>query len=273
MKEKKGSAGKRAGRKLADILLTMLLLVCLIAAGCAVYYIVTTLADYRASDKAYESVTELAVSVVEVTEITYETSDDDEEEASAYVCPLEVDFEALWAVNPDVVAWLYIPATETSYPVLQGDTNDEYIHTTIEGSTALAGSIFMESANSYDFSDANTIIYGHSMKNGSMFGKLKYFLNSGAYDICSYFWIITPDASYRYEIFSIYQTESTSDTYTLFENPGELFTTWCRKMLSQDTIVGGDFGFTEDSKVVTLSTCAAATGTGRRIIQGVRVED
>ena len=87
--------------------------------------------------------------------------------------PLAVDFESLKAINPDVKGWLYIEALDISYPVVQGPDNDTYLHTTYEGTSNFAGSIFLDYQNQDDFSDGNTIVYGHNMKNLSMFGKLK----------------------------------------------------------------------------------------------------
>ena len=87
--------------------------------------------------------------------------------------PLAVDFESLKAINPDVKGWLYIEALDISYPVVQGPDNDAYLHTTYEGTSNFAGSIFLDYQNQDDFSDGNTIVYGHNMKNLSMFGKLK----------------------------------------------------------------------------------------------------
>mgnify|MGYP005945403765 CR=1 FL=1 len=87
--------------------------------------------------------------------------------------PLAVDFESLKAINLDVKGWLYIEALDISYPVVQGPDNDAYLHTTYEGTSNFAGSIFLDYQNQDDFSDGNTIVYGHNMKNLSMFGKLK----------------------------------------------------------------------------------------------------
>ena len=87
--------------------------------------------------------------------------------------PLAVDFESLKAINPDVKGWLYIKALDISYPVVQGPDNDTYLHPTYEGTSNFAGSIFLDYQNQDDFSDGNTIVYGHNMKNLSMFGKLK----------------------------------------------------------------------------------------------------
>ena len=181
-----------------------------------------------------------------------------------------MDFDALKALNPDIIGWIYIGATQTSYPIVKGQNNDSYIRTTVEGKSNTAGSIFMEEKNSPDFTDPNTIIYGHSMKNGTMFGKLKEFLNADAYSKDPYFWILTPEGSYRYQIFSCYETDARSETYTLFYGLDRSFLDWCIKMKKQTITDCKSEEFSLDDHVVTLSTCAAATGDRRRIVQGVR---
>ena len=118
------------------------------------------------------------------------------------VNPPEVDFDALKAINDDVVGWLELEAIPSiSYPIAQGEDNEYYLHRTIKKTYNFAGSVFIDSTNASDFSDCNTIIYGHNMKNGSMFGKLKQMYESEKYKDSKYLWICTPNGKYRYEIF------------------------------------------------------------------------
>lgn len=97
--------------------------------------------------------------------------------------------------------WLYIEALDISYPVVQGPDNDTYLHTTYEGTSNFAGSIFLDYQNQDDFSDGNTIVYGHNMKNLSMFGKLKQMKEQEKYRDSVYFWMLTPESNDVYQIF------------------------------------------------------------------------
>lgn len=194
-----------------------------------------------------------------------------QEEEEPVVVPLQVDFASLQAINPDIVGWIYIEALDISYPIVQGEDNDFYLHRTFEKKDNFAGSIFMEYRNSADFSDPNTIIYGHNMKNQSMFGKLKLLKEWGEYKNSMYFWILTPENNYRYEIFNVQYTDASSDVYTLFSEPGTLFVDYLEKMQSQAEIPVEEREFTVDDKAVTLSTCSSSTGDGRFVVQGVRV--
>lgn len=84
----------------------------------------------------------------------------------------EVDFEKLRKVNEDVIGWIYIEDTDISYPILKGEDNNQYLFQSYEKKYVVAGSIFIDSRCSEDFGDERTVVYGHNMKNGSMFGTL-----------------------------------------------------------------------------------------------------
>lgn len=115
------------------------------------------------------------------------------EEEPAYLPP-QVDFEALKAINPDIVGWIEIEAIPSiSYPIVKGMDNDKYLHTTFENTKNSAGAIFMDYTNASNFTDCNTLIYGHNMKNGSMFGLLKNLRDKELYKESPYFWICTPE--------------------------------------------------------------------------------
>ena len=110
---------------------------------------------------------------------------------------IRVDWQELAEINDDLEAWILIPAVEISYPVLQGDDNEYYLHRGINQEYLFAGSIFMDAYNNPSFYNYNTIIYGHNMRDGSMFAKLKEFSDEDTLRQCPYFWILTPDADYR----------------------------------------------------------------------------
>lgn len=184
--------------------------------------------------------------------------------------PLSVDFDALKAINPDVKGWLYIEALDISYPVVQGPDNDAYLHTTYEGTSNLAGSIFLDYQNQGDFSDGNTIVYGHNMKNLSMFGKLKQMKEQEKYKDSVYFWMLTPESNDVYQIFSAFYTEADSDVYTMYSGGGEAFAQYLANMAARSEIPVEQPPMDENSHIITLSTCAASDTTGRFVVMGVR---
>ena len=156
--------------------------------------------------------------------------------------PLSVDFDELKKINPDIVAWIAFDNIDISYPVVQRD-NSYYLSHTFEGKENVAGCIFMDEQNTSDFSDNHTILYGHNMKNGTMFGMLKNYKEQEFLEENRYFTIYTPDAEYRYEISSV-RTVSVENS---------LFT---------QTDLG------EKDRVVTLSTCTYSDDL-RFVVSGV----
>ncbi|MDO4620282.1 MAG: class B sortase, partial [Lachnospiraceae bacterium] len=169
--------------------------------------------------------------------------------------PLDVNWAELKQVNPDIVGWLYLEGEPSiSYPICLAEDNDYYLHRTFERKDLFAGAIFEDYHNAGDFSDPNSIVYGHNMKNGSMFGKLKYLTDS--YDEHPYFWILTPYANYRYRIYSIMTTSVTSDVYMLYSVHDERYLAWEEALRSQSEVKSDVRLFKED-KTVTLSTCTS----------------
>ena len=168
-----------------------------------------------------------------------------------------ISWENLRKINPEVAAWITIPGADISYPVVQGIDDEYYLKHTFEGQAVTAASIFMDANNHADFSDQNTFIYGHNMKNGSMFGKLKQMYESEKYKDSKYLWICTPNGKYRYEIFSMQYAKVGSDVYTLFSAHDEQFEAYVKKMAKQSKVDMKALGLGKDDYVVTLSTCTS----------------
>lgn len=128
----------------------------------------------------------------------------------------KVDFETLQEVNKDVIAWIYIEDTDISFPVLQGKTNKQYLFQSYKKEYLTAGSIFIDYRCGRNFEDKNTVIYGHNMHNGSMFGSLKKYKNGEYKNEHSYIYILLPDASWKkYEVIAFYQADVEGALYQL----------------------------------------------------------
>ena len=207
-----------------------MLTVVLIAAICvfcyAGYNLFHIYTEYKKGTDEYNSISEMAVTERDPDQVE-EMNQPDEQP----VAPVSVDFDSLRSINEDVIGWIYVEALDgVSYPVVKGTDNDQYLHMTYEKNYNFAGTIFIDYENKADFSDCNTLVYGHNMKNGTMFGQLKNFSkDDSAYNKSKYFWIFTPEKTYRYEIISAYTTAVNSDTYTLFKGPGQEFVDYMNK--------------------------------------------
>ncbi|MBR1700405.1 MAG: class B sortase [Lachnospiraceae bacterium] len=192
----------------------------------------------------------------------------------AWYKQISVDLESLQAAYPDVAGWLYFENESISYPVMYSGDNERYLRTAYTGKAANAGSIFLDGEGSRDFSDPHTLIYGHNMKNLSMFGRLRYYrTEKDYYDGHRYFQIFTGSYIYRYEIFAYGQIPADSSIYYVYGASLEdgNFKGLIRELKNismQDT--GVEVG--PSDHVITLSTC---TGDGdvRMIVSAVRVDE
>ena len=154
--------------------------------------------EYQEGEDTYE---ELSAFVEEPEDTPEDATDEPEAEPSGY---LQIDFAGLQAVNPDVIAWIDIPGLSVSYPVVQGEDNSYYLHHLFTGEYNSSGSIFADCHNQPDFTDQNTIIYGHNMKTGSMFQNLHNYQEREFFDNNRDVTIYTPDAIRHYKIFAAY---------------------------------------------------------------------
>lgn len=209
--------------------------------------------EYDAGDKLYsEYKNKYIIDTVEAVEVE---SDD-----------FSVDFDALLAENKDIVGWIYSEGTVINYPMVQSRDNDYYLRRMLDGSYNISGSIFIDYRNTSDLTDFNTIIYGHNLKNGSMFGTLKEYKNQEYYDKHSVISIYTPEESYTIELIAGYRTDVYSNIYKIPETTEEL-------QVLYEEIVGlstfeTNISIQEGDRLVTLSTCTNGADTSRYVLIG-----
>ncbi len=194
----------------------------------------------------------------------------EEKKESQIPVSINLNHSYLKSVNEDFKGWLYYEPLELSYPIVRGDDNDYYTHYTFEKEKNNSGAIFMDFLNKPDYSDYNTIIYGHNMRNGTMFGSLKKLINdTSIIEENPYFYIFTEEKSYMYEIFAVYITRADSQTYDLIDSveAQEEYLKYIDKTAawkSQKEVTGED-------KVVTLSTCHGLHSNNRTVVHGVLI--
>lgn len=272
--KKKEKKKKTAGSILLDLILVIAIGV-MIFAGYNLYKIFS---EYKEGEEEYEGLQQYVQEVVTPTPSAETDTDTDPEPVidpetglpieaqEVATCPIAVNFEQLKAVNPDIVGWIYIEAIPNiSYPIVQGTDNEYYLKHTVEKTKNSSASIFLDYQNSPDFTDANTIIYGHNMKNQSMFGLLKNMRDQSVYDESPYIWILTPSGDYRYEVFSACEVSANDEVYTLFSVGGEEFKAYLEKMQANSDVVN-DMTFTGNEYIITLSTCTGNDAT-RCVVQ------
>lgn len=172
---------------------------------------------------------------------------------------IPVDFEALKEKNPDIYAWIEIPGTKVDYPVVQSPDDDAYyLDHTVEGAQGYPGSIYTESLNKTDFSDRNTVIYGHNMKDESMFGGLKHYVDPSYMREHSQVIIYTPEHIYTYQIFAAvtYDDRHILKAFDFAEDAE--FAAFVESLEAVKNIasrVDAGVEVTAEDRIVTLSTC------------------
>lgn len=180
----------------------------------------------------------------------------------------ELDLDDLRKTNPDVLGWISIPGTQLDYPVLQGEDNQYYLKRTWQGQRNSAGSIFLECKVNGDFSDFNTIIYGHNMKNGSMFGSLRQYRTQSHYETNPYIYIADDLGVRRYEIFAAFEAEVTGYAYRLDMNTTEKKQALLDYSLER-TVIDTDIVPVAEDTIITLSTCTGNGYDTRWVVQAV----
>lgn len=180
-----------------------------------------------------------------------------------------VDWKALKKVNPDVQGWLYQKGTVINYPVVQGTDNDTYLHTRFDKQWSGGGTLFVDYRMEKDFKGFNSIIYGHHMKDGSMFRSIRgYTKEEGYYDKHKTLELATPHGNYHLVVFSAFITKATDeDTYkmTYDEAEKQAYIDWAWER-SELPITKDSVDVTKNDRLVTLSTCAYDYEEARYIV-------
>ncbi len=248
---------KKHGRKISarKVLAAVFLCVFLFA----LWKVGSILLEYRDIDKLYEDT---------AAEYTTDVMDNLDEATSG---PIDVDLESLREENDDVIGWIYIPDTNVNFPLLQGEDNEQYLYQSYEKEYLTAGSIFLDYRCSDDFSDGNTVIYGHNMHNGSMFGKLKKYASEDYRDAHPYIYIMKADGSWnKYEVIAYFVADVMGPVYELplaassaadaasGELTGASMTSEFRELaqtIADSNAYSGDVELAPGDKLITLSTC------------------
>lgn len=183
-----------------------------------------------------------------------------------------VDFDYLKGINTDVVAWIRFdnPAI-ISYPVLRGINNSQYLHHDLNKNYNVNGSIFEDMNNASDFTDLNTIVYGHNMLDGSMFGSLQQYKDPSFWEDNQYFYIYTPDKiKHTYHVYAAYIVSPNSDIYTYKFGNDQLYQDYLNKY-DKKKLYETNLKATTSDHIITLSTCTFH-GKKRMVLQAIETE-
>ena len=251
-------------RFISNCILIIAILVFLFSA----YKLYGIYSEYNKGKKEYKDVMEEVIT--ETVEEDADESNDGKQEKVIF----HVDFEKLLKINSDAVAWIRFDKPEKiSYPIVQGEDNSEYLKKTFEKKKNGAGTLFVDAYNKGDFSDRNTFVYGHNMKNGSMFGQLRKYKDAAFCKENPYFYIYTPDGKETiYQIFAVGIVEDTDKSYNKFFADDEEYEEYL-KHIKRVSRYDTEVEVTKDSRIVSLSTCTNVTETQRLLVHGVKISE
>lgn len=185
---------------------------------------------------------------------------------------LSIDFDYLKKKNPDIIAWLDIPGTGISYPVAKTGDNDFYISHGIYGQKSGSGAVFMDYRNKMDLTDSNTILFGHNMRNGSMFAGLRQFKSRSYRNSRPYVDLYFPEGRVRFEIYSCYEESASGENFpTLFtgEDDRNAFLSAAAARSLYKTEVDPE----ESGHTLMLATCTGKGYSHRLVVHAAQIEE
>ncbi len=284
IRERKKMAGEKKVKRKKRIFSNIALVIATIVFLYSAYQLFTIYMEYNKGEQEYEEILDEVITEVPETE-NQENQETQAPSSEPQVVPsqpakttehkvLNVDFNKLKAINSDTVAWIsFDEPSKINYPVVRANDNDKYLKSTFEGKKNASGAIFMDAVNAGDFSNSNTFIYGHNMKNGSMFGQLRKYKNESFYKEYPYFYIYMPDGrEVQYQIFAVCVVEDASESYRKYYMDDADYLNYLKYIQSLSRYQTG-IEVNAESDIVSLSTCTNVTETQRLLIHGVKVSE
>ncbi len=174
----------------------------------------------------------------------------------------DIDFDVLKAENKDIYAWLKIPSIQLSYPVLQGENNNTYLRRLPNGSYNVGGSLFIDERCPNDFAGPFTIIYGHTLRSGTMFSQLFRFEDADFRSRNNQIFLYTPDQCIEATIISCIEVNEDSQLYDLPES-GDVsnYFQLCSRLFHVE--------LSDEQQLLLLSTCSHAGKKARTVVIAV----
>lgn len=249
---------------------TVIRIIAILMIAGALIYLFKVYYGYYAGETEYAALTDQMFDKVNVTEEDADTGGKITIDAGRpYDEVIHNAVKKLMQQNSDMVCWIEFDNLDISYPVMHYTDNDFYLRRTFSKEYNTMGSIFMDAANQVDLEDSHTIIYGHNMRNLTMFGKLRYYKEEDFYKDNQFFCLYTDSETWQYQIFSCYDVPESSEVYTIWYTPDEGFAEFVNQIKKQsDYDTGVEAG--ERDKIITLSTCT--TEGNRFILHAKRIE-
>lgn len=247
------------------MLSAILILICLVGIVVGAYQIYKQLHEYDEGRDSYSELEDYVTLPEEPDESEQETQSDEIQEEQQWP---KIDFETLKEINPDIVGWMYIEGTEINYPIVQGQDNQYYLKHLFSGEWNSSGCLFLDARNVADFSDWNNIIYGHHMKNGTMFSGLTEYKNQEFYDAHPTILIMTPEQNFRVEVFAGYVANVKDDAWKVDFGIDAEYENWQKSVKVRSCFDCESIPAVTDH-IITFSTCSYEFDDARFVLHGI----
>ena len=246
-------------RKIINIILVAIIIVCLSIIGYKYY-------NYNKDDKLNSEIQDLQPVINEASDSDNNSSGEndgqDQSKDGDYVN--SANEEELKSINSDYKMWIQIENTNINYPVVQGSDNDYYLKHNFRKESNISGTVFVESANDID-NDKNIILYGHNMRNGTMFNNITSYKEESFFDADNRIKIIMNNTLYEYEVFSVYVKNVSEVNLAIGFASEDEFINYAYNQ-ADESIYKKDVDFSAEDNLITLVTCSYEFTDARTIV-------
>lgn len=276
----RASSSHGRGRK-QSMSVPVVILILLLVGGMifAAWQLGSIFMNYSRDRSAYEDLANSAISgLAEAKDTTVAAATPDPnarpepEEPVISEIPFTVDWEYLSSINGDIVGWLYCPNTVINYPVVQSSDHDFYLDHGFDGQSNTTGTLFVDRDSVSGIVQSNFIIYGHNMKDESMFGTFKHYADKSYYEAHPTLYYLTPGQCYRIDLICAHIVEATTENFPGYFASIDDYQTYLNRISSSAFWVNAD-AVTTEHQLLTMSTCTSAAGyrDPRLLVQGMMV--
>lgn len=235
--------------------------------------------EYQTADRSYQKLQEDVVLVEEEETMTSNAKNAKTKQKTKNGTRVikGIDFEQLTQSYEDIVGWIvFEEPSEINYPIVQGEDNQEYLTKTLDADGYKHGTIFMDYENSPDFSDDNTFLYGHHMRNGTMFAQLLKYEDKAFYTQYPCFSIFLAEGTsygnrYTYQIFAVERAQDGGPSFQIHFNEEDRLADYI-SYIKQNSIYDTGIEVAKDAQIVSLSTCSGGVESERFVVHGVLIE-
>ena len=272
--ERQNTGYKQKSRRRSKAPLVILIVLLVVGMGFAGWQLGSIFLNYHRDRSAYNDLAAHAISMLADFETGEDANDETGENKTHSVSeiPIAVDWNYLKSINANVVGWIYGPGTVVSYPVVQTSDHDYYLNHGFDGSSNVSGTLFADRNSVAGITQSNYIIYGHNMKDNSMFGTFSNYVDKSYFDSNPILYYLTPDANYRIELLCAHTVESTVDNYPTYFSSNSEYQAFLNKITSGAYWVNSNV-LSTNYQLVSMSTCTYTSGYNdpRFVVHGMMI--